>query len=115
MTFLEKGTLKKVVRFVKSPVTEMIIAACIDLSRNFLFASLHQFISDQMIFSLFQITIIILPWIMLGHGALRFPQKTNNYYNNDFYENNNQLIQKKNTNFLSLIILTSLAIKIISL
>ena len=114
MTFLEKVVLKKLVSFVKSPVTEMIVAACIDLSRNFLFSTLHQYIGDQLIFSIIQYTIIILPWIMLGHGALRFPQKTNNYSNIDCHQFNNQLTQKKNMNLLSLMIITSIAIKIIS-
>ena len=113
MAFLEKGGFKKLVSFVKSPVTEMIVAACIDLSRNFLFEILHQYFGSQIIFSLIQLTIIIIPWIMLGHGALRFPQKTNDYHNLDYYESNNKLTQK-NTNFLSLLIISSLAIKIIS-
>ena len=93
----------------------MIVAACIDLSRNFLFEIFHQYFGDQMIFSLIQYIIIILPWIMLGHGALRYPQKTINYSNLDYYENDDQLTQKKNTNLLSLMILTSLAIKFISI
>lgn len=94
----------------------MIVAACIDLSRNFLFTIVHQYTGDQMIYSIIQYTILILPWIMLGHGALRFPQKTYNTYNDlDNYSFTNSIPPKKRVNLLSLILTTSIAIKIISI
>lgn len=116
MTNLERTLFKKLVNFLKSPVTEMIVAACIDLSRNFLFTVVHQYTGDQMIYSIIQYTILILPWMMLGHGALRFPQKTYSTYNDlDNYGLTTSILPKKKGNFLSLMLITSIVIKIISI
>ena len=60
------------VNFIRSPVTEMICAFIIDISRNYIFAFIHQFTGDQLIYPILQCFIVIVPWIMLGHGALRY-------------------------------------------
>jgi len=116
MMNLERSVFKKSVSFIKSPVTEMIFAAIIDLSRNYLFAFIHQFIGDQLIYTIIQYLILIIPWIMLGHGALRFPQKTNkenSYFGHQDYSKS----LKQNNNFLimSLLFSASLIIKFLSI
>lgn len=61
----------KTLNFISSPIAEMICAFIIDLSRNYLFAFIYQFTGDQLIYPVLQYLIIFIPWIMLGHGALR--------------------------------------------
>lgn len=65
------ATASKVVNFISSPITEMICAFIIDISRSFIFTFIYQFTGDQLIYPILQYLIIFIPWIMLGHGALR--------------------------------------------
>jgi hypothetical protein len=106
------GLYGKFVSFIKSPVTEMVLAAAIDLSRNFLFSFVYQYIGDQLVYSIIQYLIILIPWIMLGHGALRYPQKTSKQ-NLDINYNNSSILSKgKNLNLLPLIFTFSILIKL---
>jgi hypothetical protein len=90
----------------------MVLAAAIDLSRNYIFSFIDQFMVDKLVFSIIQYLIIIIPWIMLGHGALRYPQKTNKK-NLDINYNNSSILSKgKNQNLLPLIFTFSILIKL---
>ena len=74
---LERRVYNRTVSFVKNPVTEMIFAASIDLCRNNIFSFIYQFIGDQLVYTIIQYLILVIPWIMLGHGMLRYTPKTN--------------------------------------
>jgi hypothetical protein len=106
----------KFISLIKDPVTEMVLAAIIDLSRNYIFSFIHQYIGDPLIYTIIQYLIVLIPWIMLGHGALRYPQKTNVKSLDINYDDSSTLPKPKtNLNLLILFFSISFIIKFISL
>ena len=92
------------INFIRSPVTEMVCAFIINISRDYIFAFIHQFTGDQLIYPILQLLIILIPWIMLGHGALRYePSKYRGkpYSDLKIYNSSNILIPKKHLKILS--------------
>ncbi len=89
--------------FISSPVTEMVCAFIINISRYYIFAFIHQFTGDQLIYPILQLLIILIPWIMLGHGALRYEaSKYRSKPYSDLRNNSsNILMPKKNLKILS--------------
>ena len=97
-----RGIFDAAVNFITSPVTEMVCAFILDISRNYLIALTRQFMGNQLISLILQSFIVTIPWIMLGHGAIRYPQNTNRVYST--VDNNNPsstLMPKKNLYILT--------------
>ena len=105
----------RIVDLIKNPITEMVVAAIIDLSRNYLFIVMNQFIGDPLPYLIFQVSIVVVPWIMLGHGALRYPEKTNNAHFNIHSDSFSSVIGHKNLNLFNLVVVSSLVIKFLSI
>ena len=98
------GKWNNPVDFIRNPVTEMVSAFVIDMSKNFIFAYLYQFTGDNLVFLILQYSLLILPWIMLGHGALRYMKyqsKRNTY--SDLENFNSTQMSKKSLNLVSLV------------
>ena len=67
----------KTAEFIRSPKTEMVLAFIIEMSKNYLFLFFHQLTGDQILYTVLRCLILLVPWIMLGHGAFRYEaQKT---------------------------------------
>ena len=79
-----RGKCDDALGLIRNPVTEMISAFVIDMSKNYIFAFVHQFTGNNLTYLIFQYSLLILPWIILGHGALRYinSQNTGNVYSN---------------------------------
>ncbi len=92
------GIRDNAVNIIKSPVTEMICAFIIDMSRNYIFAFIHQFSGDHLIYTILQISFLFIPWIMLGHGAFRYESQKKSKVYPDSNNNNSSstMIPKKN-------------------
>ena len=106
MTFLINQLIieNKIVSFISSPIIEMICAFIIDQSKYFIFTFIHQFIGDSLLYPIAQILIILVPWIMLGHGAFRHENsrfKGNTYGSLENFNSSNNLPSKKNSGLVS--------------
>jgi hypothetical protein len=62
----------KTAEFIRSPKTEMVLAFIIEMSKNYLFLFIQQLTGDQILYTVLQFLILLVPWIMLGHGAFRY-------------------------------------------
>ena len=94
------------VNFIRSPITEMVCAFIIDISRTYIFAFIHQFTGDQLIYLILQYMIIFIPWIMLGHGALRHEAskyRGKSYSDLKNFNSSNILMPKKSVKLISLL------------
>ena len=100
-------------KFIRSPKTEMILAFIIDMSKNYIFVFIHQLTGEQMLYSILQLFILLVPWIMLGHGALRYEyqNKYRTYSNLSNQNTPNTMQPKKNLSLLSLIFITFVSMK----
>jgi len=100
-------------KVIRSPKTEMILAFIIEMSKNYIFASIHQFTGDQLLYNILQYLILLIPWIMLGHGALRYEAQTKyeTYSNIGSKIYPSTLKRKKNLNLLSIIFITFVFVK----
>ena len=102
-------------KFIRSPITEIIFAFFLEMSRNYIFAFIHQFTGDQLVYTISQYLIVFLPWIMLGHGMFRYEsQKIDNVYSNlNNYNSDNTLKPRKNLNLLSFLLATFIIIELL--
>ncbi len=92
------------VDFIRNPVTEMVSAFVIDMSKNFIFAYYVSIYRKQFSLLNLQYSLLILPWIMLGHGAFRYinyQNKRNTY--SDLENFNSPQMSKKSLNIVSLV------------
>ena len=108
----------KVVNFIRSPITEMICAFIIDQSKYYIFSFIHQFTGDQLIYPIFQMLIILVPWIMLGHGAFRHENsrfKGNISATLETFNSSNSFESKKSPRLVSLIIASFIFLQFIHL
>jgi hypothetical protein len=113
-----RGICDNVVNFIRSPVTEMVCAFIIEMSKYYIFAFIFQFTGNQLIYPLLQFSILMVPWIMLGHGALRHMASRNtvNVYSdlND-YDSSNIQKPKKNVYLLGFLFATFFIIEFLPL
>lgn len=107
----------KTAEFIRSPKTEMILAFIIEMSKNYIFAFIYQFTGDQMLYTILRCLILLVPWIMLGHGAFRYEsKKLSNFYSNLNYHNSSKTLKpKKNLNLLSFLLAIFLVIEFLPL
>ena len=108
-----RGIGNNALKFIRSPKTEMILAFIIEMSKSYIFAFIYQFTGDQMLYTILRGLILLVPWIMLGHGAFRYEsQKTYNFYPNLNKQNSpNTLKPKKNLNLSSFLLATFIFMK----
>lgn len=110
-----KGITKNVVTLISNPITEMVCAFIIDMSRNYILGVIHPFLETDLNY-LFLVSILLLfPWIMLGHGAIRYIQNKKNEFVK--LSNNNPShpqIQKKNLNLFIFLLTTYIIIRLIT-
>ncbi len=99
-----KGMVKRVVNLISNPITEMVCAFIIDFSRNYIIGFLQPFAGDHLHF-LMILFLIVVPWIMLGHGAIRYTQNTDKAFT-DLSNNNlsSVQIQKRNPKLLGFLL-----------
>ena len=104
-------------RFIRSPITEIIVSFIIEMSRNYIFALIYQFTGDQLIYTILQYVILFIPWIMLGHGAFRHEsQRTNNLYTRlNSHNSSNVPKPKRNLNLWGPLIAAFLIIELLYL
>ena len=90
----------------------MILAFIIEMSKSYIFAFIHQFTGEQLLYTILQLLILLVPWIMLCHGALRYEYQ-NKYrtYSNLSNQNTSNTLQPKN--LLSLIFITFVFMKFV--
>jgi hypothetical protein len=104
--------------FIRNPVTEIVCAFILEMSKSFIFAFIFQFTGDQLVYTIFQYSFLMIPWIMLGHGALRHTasQNTANIYSGFNDENSPSIqMQKKNLNLFSLLFAAFIIIELLPL
>lgn len=96
-----KGISKNVFILLSSPITEMVCAFVIDISRNYILGFMYPFTGDNLNYLFLVSFLIIIPWIMLGHGAIRHTQNKDKAFANLSNNNlSNPQMQKRNLNLL---------------
>lgn len=98
---------RNVVSLITSPITEMVCAFIIDVSRNSILGFITPFSGNNLSYLFLVSIFIILPWIMLGHGAIRYIHNKDKEFIN--LSNNNlsdPKMQKRNLNLLSFLFAT---------
>ena len=107
---------KNVANLITSPITEMVCAFIIDISRNSILGFLSPFSGNNLSYLFLVSIFIILPWIMLGHGAIRYTHNKDKEFI-DLSNNNlsNPQMPKRNLNLLSLLLATYIITKLFTL
>ena len=100
-----KGLSNNVVNLISNPITEMVCAFIIDISRNYILGFMRPFTGDQLNYLFLVSVFIIIPWIMLGHGAIRYIQNTDETFV-DLSNNNlsNVRFKKRNLSLLTFLL-----------
>lgn len=111
------GIGNNALKFIRSPKTEIILAFILEMTKTFTFAFVFQFTGDQLIYTIFKYSFLMVPWIILGHGMLRHEsQKTYKGYSNlDNHNSLDNINTKKTLNLSSFLLATFIIIEFLSL
>ena len=112
----QKGMTENVVTFISHPITEMVLAFIIDFNRRYILGFMRPIIGDNLNYLLLVSILIVIPWIMLGHGAIRYIQNKDKTFV-DLSKNNSSNAQpkKRNLNLLSFLLAAFIVIRLITL
>lgn len=112
----KKGKIDKVVIFIGHPITEMVCAFIINFSRQYFLGFMRPFTGSQLDYILLVSILVITPWIMLGHGAIRYIRNTDKAFVDISNKNiSKSKMQKGNLNLLSSLLVAFFVIGLLAI